>query len=83
LGKSKAIRTLLGLLILTSGATTILGNDTIKEGKEIRKKVGYLPSEAHSYDEMSSRELLHIHPVFMDEKILQKLNAWQSGSNWI
>ena len=57
-GKSTAIRTLLGFLIPTSGSATILGHDIVNEGKEIRKKIGYLPSEVHYYDEMSSRELL-------------------------
>lgn len=57
-GKSTMIRTILGLLIPTSGSATILGHDIIREGKTIRKKIGYLPSEVHYYDEMSSRELL-------------------------
>jgi len=65
-GKSTAIRTLLGLLIPTSGSAKMLGLDVITQGDELRKKIGYLPSEVHYYDEMSSRELLEYHSRFYD-----------------
>ena len=35
-------------------------------GHAIRKDIGYLPSEVHYYDEMSSRELLEYHCRFYD-----------------
>lgn len=65
-GKSTTIRTLLGLLIPTSGAATIFGKDIREFGQEIRKNIGYLPSEVNYYDEMSSRELLEYHCRFYD-----------------
>lgn len=66
-GKSTAIRTLLGLLIPTSGSAKILGMDIQGEGAELRKKIGYLPSEVDYYEEMSSRELLEYHCRFYDQ----------------
>ena len=66
-GKSTAIRTLLGLLIPTSGSAKMLGMDVITQGDVLRKKVGYLPSEVNYYDEMSSRELLEYHSRFYGE----------------
>jgi len=66
-GKSTAIRTLLGLLPPTSGSAQMLGMDIITQGAELRKKIGYLPSEVHYYDEMSSRELLEYHSRFYGE----------------
>lgn len=66
-GKSTAIRTLLGLLIPSSGSAKMLGMDVITQGAELRKKIGYLPSEVHYYDEMSSRELLEYHSKFYGE----------------
>ncbi len=63
-GKSTTIRTLLGLLIPTSGSANIFGQDISKFGTEIRKDIGYLPSEVNYYDEMSSRELLEYHCRF-------------------
>jgi len=63
-GKSTTIRTLLGLLIPSSGSARIFGKDVKKFGTEIRKNIGYLPSEVHYYDEMSSRELLEYHCRF-------------------
>lgn len=57
-GKSTTIRTLLNLIFPTSGTATILGKDIVKESVEIRKEVGYLPSEVHYYDDLKARELL-------------------------
>lgn len=63
-GKSTTIRTLLGLLIPTSGTAFIFGKDVRIEGDQIRKKIGYLPAEVNYYDEMSSKELLEYHCRF-------------------
>ena len=73
-GKSTAIRTLLGLLIPTSGSGKILGFDIQKEGAELRKRIGYLPSEVDYYEEMSSRELLEYHTRFYDNVDLKEID---------
>jgi ABC-2 type transport system ATP-binding protein len=57
-GKSTTIRTLLNFIYPTSGSATIFGKDIIKHSKEIRQKVGYLPSEVHYYDDMKVVDLL-------------------------
>ncbi|UKN01721.1 ABC transporter ATP-binding protein [Paracrocinitomix mangrovi] len=57
-GKSTTIRTLLGLLVPTSGTGKIMGMDIVEDGHKIRQKIGYLPSEVNYYEEMSSLELL-------------------------
>jgi len=57
-GKSTTIRLLLGLIFPTSGSATIFGKDCIKYGPEIRKDIGYLPSEIFYYDKMKVKSLL-------------------------
>jgi ABC-2 type transport system ATP-binding protein len=57
-GKSTTIRTLLSLIYPTSGSATIFGKDCIKEGPEIKKEIGYLPSEVFYYDKMKVIDLL-------------------------
>jgi ABC-2 type transport system ATP-binding protein len=57
-GKSTTIRTLLGLIYPTSGSATVFGKDIMKDGPEIRRDVGYLPSEVFYYDDMRAIDLL-------------------------
>lgn len=57
-GKSTTIRTLLGLIFPTSGSATIFGKDCITQGHEIRKDIGYLPSEVFYYEKMKVIDLL-------------------------
>lgn len=63
-GKSTTIRTLLGLLIPSAGSVQVFGQDMQSLGHEIRKNIGYLPSEVNYYEEMSARELLEYHCRF-------------------
>jgi ABC-2 type transport system ATP-binding protein len=57
-GKSTTIRTLLSLIYPTSGSALIFGKDCIRFGSEIRRDIGYLPSEVFYYDNMKVLELL-------------------------
>ncbi|MCL6457943.1 MAG: ABC transporter ATP-binding protein [Gorillibacterium sp.] len=57
-GKSTTIRTMLSLIYPTSGSATIFGKDCIKYAPEIKKEIGYLPSEVFYYDNMKVIDLL-------------------------
>lgn len=57
-GKSTTIRTLLSLIYPTSGNAKIFGRDFIKQSVEIKKEIGYLPSEVFYYDKMKVIDLL-------------------------
>lgn len=48
----------------TSGTANIFGKDSVKDSKEIRKQVGYLPSEVHYYDDMKALDLLQYSAKF-------------------
>ena len=74
-GKSTFIRTLLGLLHPSSGTAKVLGYNINNKSEEIRKKLGYLPSEVNYYDGMSSRELLEYHSGFYDNVDMKKIRT--------
>jgi ABC-2 type transport system ATP-binding protein len=57
-GKSTTIRTLLSLIYPTSGSAKIFGKDCIEFAPEIKKEIGYLPSEVFYYDNMKVKDLL-------------------------
>ena len=57
-GKSTTIRTLLGLIRLTSGSAKVLGFDIVSEKEKILRHTGYLPSEIHFYPHMKVRDAI-------------------------
>lgn len=58
-GKSTTVRTLLNLIFPTSGAATVDGLDIVTDTIEIRKMVGYIPSEVNFYDDMYVKDFIH------------------------
>ncbi len=72
-GKSTTIRTLLGLIFPTSGSAEIFGKDCIKYGPEIRKDIGYLPSEVFYYDKMRVKDLLNYSASFYKKDCSKKI----------
>ncbi|MED2971042.1 ABC transporter ATP-binding protein [Fictibacillus sp. B-59209] len=63
-GKSTTLRTLLSIIYPTSGSAAIFGKDVIKYGPEIKKQIGYLPSEVFYYDKMKVKDLLNYSTSF-------------------
>jgi beta-exotoxin I transport system ATP-binding protein len=57
-GKSTTIRLLLSLIHPTSGSAKVFGKDVTKLGPEIRRDIGYLPSEVYYYEGMKVVDLL-------------------------
>lgn len=57
-GKSTTIRLLLNFVFPTAGEASVLGYDVVEDALEIRRRVGYLPSECHYYPEMTGEVLL-------------------------
>ncbi len=66
-GKSTTIRTMLSLIYPTDGSVTIFGKDAIEFGPEVRKEIGYLPSEIFYYDKMKVIDLLLYSASFYDK----------------
>ena len=65
-GKSTTIRTMLSLIYPTSGNVVIFGKDAIEFGPEVRKVIGYLPSEIFYYDKMKVIDLLKYSASFYE-----------------
>ncbi|WP_254761839.1 ABC transporter ATP-binding protein [Natrinema marinum] len=59
-GKSTAIRVLLGLLKPTDGEASLLGRDVTnrEELRELKRHLGYLPSDVTFYDRVTGAEVL-------------------------
>lgn len=73
-GKSTTIRTLLSLIYPTSGSATIFGKDSVKYAPEIKKEIGYLPSEVFYYDNMKVKDLLKYSASFYKKDCTKRIH---------
>ncbi|MFA6309624.1 MAG: ABC transporter ATP-binding protein [Clostridia bacterium] len=73
-GKSTTIRILLSLIYPTSGSANIFGMDCIKFGPEIKKEIGYLPSEVFYYDNMRVIDLLKYSASFYKKDCSKRIS---------
>ncbi|GAB6107205.1 ABC transporter ATP-binding protein [Fusibacter bizertensis] len=74
-GKSTTIRTLLSLIYPTGGTATIFGKDCIKFGDEIRKDIGYLPSEVFYYENMKVIDVLKYSASFYENVDMSRIES--------
>lgn len=73
-GKSTTIRTLLSLIYPTSGSAMIFGKDSVKYAPEIKKEIGYLPSEVFYYDNMRVKDLLKYSASFYKKDCTKRIH---------
>jgi ABC-2 type transport system ATP-binding protein len=73
-GKSTTIRTLLSLIYPTSGSATIFGKDSVKYAPEIKREIGYLPSEVFYYDNMKVKDLLKYSASFYKKDCTKRIH---------
>ncbi|MFW5438338.1 ABC transporter ATP-binding protein [Paenibacillus apiarius] len=57
-GKSTTLRTMMQLIRPTAGAVELFGERVSKERPDLRKRIGYLPSEVHYHPDMTGLEVL-------------------------
>lgn len=65
-GKSTTIRSIMNLIKKTKGKVFFDGEEFDKNNIEIKKKIGYLPSEVHLYDDLTVKEMLDYNEKFFD-----------------
>lgn len=68
-GKSTTIRSMLNMINKTSGEVYIDGKAFHKDDVELKRIIGYLPSEVHLYDDLSVKDMLDYHESFYKEDI--------------
>src|SRR5512136_2639219 len=72
-GKSTTIRLLLSLIHPTSGSASVFGQDVTTHGPQIRRDIGYLPSEVYYYEGMKVKDLLKYSASFYDCDCTQRI----------
>jgi ABC-2 type transport system ATP-binding protein len=72
-GKSTTIRLLLSLIHPTSGSARVFGKDVVTQGPEIRRDIGYLPSEVFYYEGMKVIDLLKYSASFYERDCTERI----------
>lgn len=68
-GKSTTIRSIMNLINKTAGQVIIDGKEFNQDDIEIKRMIGYLPSEVHLYDDLTVKEMLDYHEKFFSKDI--------------
>lgn len=68
-GKSTTIRSIMNLINKNDGEILINGKAFDKDDIELKRIIGYLPSEIHLYEDMTVKEMLDYHEQFYKKKI--------------
>ncbi|HKL47307.1 MAG TPA: ABC transporter ATP-binding protein [Candidatus Izemoplasmatales bacterium] len=72
-GKSTTVRTLLNLIFPTSGEAKVMGLDIVKDTVDIRRNIGYVPSEIHFYNDMIVKDFLRYSTQFYTSNYQDRL----------
>ena len=76
-GKSSLFRILTTLLLADSGTANIDGLDVIKDYKEIRKRVGYMPGKFSLYQDLTVEENLNFFATIFNTTVEKNINLVQ------
>lgn len=71
-GKTTTIKILVGLIRPTSGTASIAGVDCLRDSREIKRLVGYMPDKFGSYDNMRVREYLDFFGAAFDMPVRER-----------
>jgi len=74
-GKTTLFRILTTLLIPSSGQATVAGYDVIKDMKEIRKIVGYMPGKFSLYQDLTITENLEFFATIFNTTVKENLDV--------
>ncbi len=68
-GKTTLFRILATLMLADSGAATVDGSDVVKDFKQIRKKIGYMPGRFSLYQDLSVEENLQFYATIFSTSV--------------
>lgn len=71
-GKSTTIRSILNLINKTTGEVLFYGKTLDKDDIELKKMIGYLPSEVYLYDDLTVKEMLDYHEKFYNKDMKKR-----------
>ena len=71
-GKSTTIRSIMNLISKTKGEVIFNGEKLTKDNIELKKQIGYLPSEIFLYDDLTVKEMLDYHESFYDKDLTKR-----------
>lgn len=80
-GKSTTMRSIMNLINKTSGKVYIEGKEFNKDDVDLKRIIGYLPSEINLYEDLSVKEMLDYHESFYSNIKNENKEKIKSSSN--
>lgn len=71
-GKSTTIKSIMNLINKDIGKIYFYGKELKKDDIDIKKMIGYLPSEIHLYDDLTVKEIFDYHEKFYSKNIRKR-----------
>ena len=65
-GKSTTIRTFIGLINKNEGSILLDGKELNPDDPDVKRRIGYLPSEVHLYPDFTIKDIFDYHETFYD-----------------
>lgn len=59
-GKTTTLRTITNMIFPTSGEINVYGMDCVKQSKEIKKILSYMPGDASFYEQFTARDIFNV-----------------------
>lgn len=77
-GKTTLIRSIIGLLLPTSGSIKTLGLDTVTQKNEINQNIGYMPQKFGLYEDLSVIENLNLYADLKGLSDSEKVSSFKT-----
>ena len=68
-GKTTLFRILTTLILADAGTATVTGLDVVKDYREIRNRIGYMPGRFSLYQDLTVEENLAFFAIIIDEMV--------------
>lgn len=81
-GKTTLFRIIATLILADSGTASVDGFDVVRDYKELRKRIGYMPGRFSLYQDLTSRRISRSSPRYSGRPSGRITTSWRASTNF-